>query len=425
MDIPFFSRSFSRERLAICALTVLIVALGIFVRTVPWAGFTKVGFDEILYRNYVISLDRAGLVNYPVICSLYIEKQREPGATTQLPPTRFLYVYCGWLVKRSFFGDAPPVKANSPELIQTDPALIALHRTSSIFSSLLFLAAGMCAWRMFGAKGGLGVLALLACSPTQIHMGQHALIDGFFAFWATLCVWFLWENLRRPDHWGWLAAYGIALALMVLTKENAFFVFVGLCGLLAVNRWTGFGTVSPRLLLVTVLGPLAGLTLLIQLAGGLQEFIEIYRLLVINAENFGYAIRTGDGPWHRYLVDLMVVNPVVLCLAIGGLFTSVRGSKPLLYLGGFLGFTYLLMCNVRYGMNLRYTIVWELPLCALATAQIFRMARSFGRRELWVALALFLAVCAYSLRQYTIFFVDFRLYELVSEGLLRAVKILK
>ena len=35
------------------------------------------------------------------------------------------------------------------------------------------------------------------------------------------------------------------------------------------------------------------------------------------------------------------------------------------------------------------------------------------------------ATCAYEWRQYTIFFAEFGLYELVSEGLLRAVKILK
>jgi hypothetical protein len=35
------------------------------------------------------------------------------------------------------------------------------------------------------------------------------------------------------------------------------------------------------------------------------------------------------------------------------------------------------------------------------------------------------AVCAVELRQYIVFFVQYNLYELVTEGLLRAVKILK
>ena len=52
--------------------------------------------------------------------------------------------------------------------------------------------------RMAGRGTALAVLALMACAPTQIHMSQHALVDGFFTFWATLTLWMLWENLRQP-----------------------------------------------------------------------------------------------------------------------------------------------------------------------------------------------------------------------------------
>jgi 4-amino-4-deoxy-L-arabinose transferase-like glycosyltransferase len=77
----------------------------------------------------------------------------------------------------------------------------------------------------------LGVLALLACAPTQLHTAQHGLIDGVFAFWALTCVWLLWENLHRPDDGRWQAAYAAVLALMVLTKENAAFVYFALSAL--------------------------------------------------------------------------------------------------------------------------------------------------------------------------------------------------
>jgi 4-amino-4-deoxy-L-arabinose transferase-like glycosyltransferase len=97
---------------------------------------------------------------------------------------------------------------------------------------------------MGGLRIALCVAALMACAPTQIHMSQHALIDGFFAFWATLCVWLLWENLRRPGDLRWLFGLGAALALLVITKENAMFVYIGLLGLLAMNFWLRFGTIS-------------------------------------------------------------------------------------------------------------------------------------------------------------------------------------
>lgn len=406
-------------------VAALIVLAAAVVRIFPSAGFTGVGFDEALYRSYLIKLDTVGLGGFPEICQLYLEDQRRPETITKLPPTRFLYVFAAWTWKRAAFGDAPPRPPRTPGFVDHDPALVSLHRVSCLFSILGVVAAGLAAWRMFGMPSMLGVLALTGFSPVAIHMGQHALIDGFFAFWATMCVWMLWENLRHPDDAARLAALAVCSAAMVLTKENAFFVFVALAALVAANRWARFGVVTPRLIAAGLAGPALGALLLIFLAGGPGHFVEIYRLLVAKAQTLTYAIQTGDGPWHRYLVDLLIVSPLVLLLAIGGCFTQLRKDRGCLYLALFTGFTYLLMCNVKYAMNLRYASIWELPLSALAVAQVSDLARAFGPRRNLAAALIITALCAYGLRQYLILFADFPLYELVTEGLLRAVRILK
>jgi hypothetical protein len=407
----------------LCGL--FLFAVGIWVRVTPSAGFTGTGFDEALYRNYVLQLEHVGFGEYPAICLHYLQDQRKPETMTKLPPTRLLYIVAGYIWKRVAFGDAEPASVNDPNFAQADPALISLHRVSCFFSILLLALAGIWAARMFKDAQALGVLALMSFAPLQIHMGQHALIDGFFAFWAMLSLWTLWENLRHPNHPGWLSAHAVALTLMVLTKENAFFVYVALGGLLFVNRWAKFGTITRKLVLVMIAGPLTGLVILITLAGGLGPFVEIYRLLVAKAQNLRYAIMTGDGPWYRYLIDIMLVSPIVFCLALSGLFTSIREKRDLLYLTAFVAFSYLMMCNVKYGMNLRYATIWDFPLRVLAVTQIGVIARVFGTRQALAAVLIVAAVCACELRQYVIFFKDFGLYELVTEGLVRAVKILK
>ncbi len=406
-------------------VALLIIIAAIAVRVYPSAGFTGVGFDEALYRDYVIKLDKVGLIGFPEICQLYLEDQRKPETITKLPPTRFLYIVTAWAWKHAEFGDAPPAVPRTPGFVEHDPALVSLHRVACLFSVLGVLAAGLAAYRMLGPRAMLGVLALVGFAPVSIHMGQHALIDGFFAFWATMCLWMLWENLRHPNDARRLAGLGICLALMVLTKENSFFVFVALAGLVVANRWAKFGTVTPGLVIAGIAGPLLGMLLLISLAGGVTHFIEIYQVLVAKAQTLTYAIKTGDGPWHRYLVDMLIVSPLVLILAIGGFFTQLRKDRAYLFLALFVGLTYALMCNVKYAMNLRYTTVWDLPLCALAAAQVSELTKGFGRRQAFAASLIIAALCAYGLRQYLIFFADFKLYELVSEGLLRAVKILK
>ena len=83
------------------------------------------------------------------------------------------------------------------------------------------------------------------------------------------------------------------------------------------------------------------------------------------------------------------------------------------------------MCNLKYGMNLRYANMWDMPLRVLAFSQLTAFAQSFPRRRALFLGAAIAIICAVELRQYIILFVDRPLYELVTEGLLRALKILK
>jgi 4-amino-4-deoxy-L-arabinose transferase-like glycosyltransferase len=390
------------------AATFLVLAAGVLFRIYPSAGFHGIGFDENLYRVYVDSLTKTGITGYPAIVDSYIEFQKTlPGSI--LPPMRFFYIFAAYLWKLSFG-------------IGTLPALL---QVACFFSILTLIVAFAFTLRIAGRATALGVLALMSCAPTQIHMSQHALVDGVFAFWALLAIWALWENLRSPNHTAWLSIYGFSLAVMVMTKENAAFVFVAVAGILACNQWLRFGSVTRRLLWVTCAASAAAVLLLVALAGGLESFFAAYILSVSKNFTLTYAIKTGDGPWYRYLVDLMLVNPVVLIAAIAEISQLRLHKKPQLYLALFLGFSYLVMCNLRYGMNLRYANMWDMPLCLLAVAQLTTLSRHFGRRQALVLALSLVGLCAYELHQYRVFFVDSRLYELVSEGLLRAVNILK
>lgn len=371
-------------------------------------GFTGIGFDEALYRSYVEGLIRFGVLSYPDFAEHYVEVQSGlPSAI--LPPTRFLYVFAGYLWHEATGADA----------------LQSLRDVSSFFSILLlFLAAGF-AWRLGGWRIGFAVTALMCCAPTQIHMSQHALIDGFFAFWATACLWLLWETLQRPGHAPWLMLYTLALALLVLTKENAMFAYLGLLALLSANRWLRFGAVTPTLLGLTVIGPLAGVVILIFLCGGADTFYQTYQLLVRKASVLPYAVATGDGPWYRYLIDLLLISPLIFLLAWGAIFKLRLLDKAALYLVVFVAATYLVMCNVRYGMNLRYTTIWDMPLRYLAVLSIGSVAGRFTLRRDATFGVMIALLCAFDLRQYHTFFVEHDLYELVTGGLLHALQILK
>jgi len=373
-----------------------------------WHNMQLVGVDEDLYRGYVNEVSAKGLTHYPDVVLGYIEKQvKLPGSI--LPPVRFLFIFAGY-VWHSVFGTE---------------ALEALKNVASFFSILTLVVAALFAWRARPGPEAVAVIALVALAPTQLHMSQHALVDGFFTFWALLTVWTLWENLQAPGKWGWLAAYAASLSLLVLTKENSFFVWVAIVIVLIVNPWLRYGLATRELWIATVVGPLLGVVVLVFLAGGVDVLLGTYRLLISKNYQLPYAIKTGDGPSHRYLIDLMLVSPVVVLLALAALFRIERTKRLDLFLLTFVGSSYVVMCNLKYGMNLRYANMWDVPLRFLAVSGIASLAQPLAKWCQLILLAAVVLICALELRQYLILFVDFPLYELVSEGLLRALHILK
>jgi 4-amino-4-deoxy-L-arabinose transferase-like glycosyltransferase len=375
----------------------------------PQPASQQVGFDEGLYRDYANKLARFGLLSYPEIIERYREKQQTLTGSI-LPPVRFLYIFFAYLWHQ-FFGSE---------------MLSCLKNVSALFSMLTLLLAVFFAARVGGFRYAIGVGALMAFAPTQLHMSQHALVDGFFTFWATLVLWSLWENLRAPRDWRWLALYTVALIATVLTKENAFFVWIAVLAILIANHWLKFGTVTMELLLATVIGPVLGVVLLGILAGGAGPLIATYQLSVSKNYELKYAILTGDGPWYRYLIDLMLVSPVVVLLAIGSIFNFTLSKKPEWFCFIFIAASYLIMCNIKYGMNLRYANMWDLPLRVLAFSQLLVLIGFIAQR--WRSIALFAAVgltCALEMRNYVVMAGEYPLYEMVTPELMRGLKILK
>jgi 4-amino-4-deoxy-L-arabinose transferase-like glycosyltransferase len=373
----------------------------------PAPKMTDIGFDEGLYCTYVTTLSRVGLLNYPSIVDHYTSLQKTlPGSI--LPPVRFLYIFTGYLW-HLVFGLEP---------------IIALRAVASFFSILLLILSGLFAWRLKGPGCGLAVLALMSCAPTQIHMSQHALVDGFFAFWALLCLWLLWENLQQPGRIEWLIPYALSWSFLVVTKENAFFVFVAVVAILVLNRWLHFGTINRELLVATIVGPLLGAVILILLAGGFDMLLKTYQLSVTKNYTLTYAILTGDGPWYRYLVDLLLVSPIILLLALGTFFRLDRTKKAELFLTVFIVASYLIMCNLKYGMNLRYANMWDMPLRVLAYSQVMALV-NFTTYRVWLGAVVVALITALDLRQYYILCVQYPIYELPTELLMRALRILK
>lgn len=404
--------SWSRMALAISPF-LLVAALGILLRVFCFEPVLGQGFDEQIYSAYVDELGATGpqSASYPEIVRRYL-KQQTDYPIALLPPTRvsFILAAAAW---RGCFGG---------------PAIESVRAISCAASILVLLLSCAFAWRLRGPAFALAILALMAVAPTQIYMAHRALIDGFFALITLLTLWSLWEVLQqaRPTRLG-LGLYGVGLVLLILTKENAAFVYVAILGLLVMNRWFGLGHVSKSLLATTLVAPVVGVGLLALFAGGIEPLITVFSLNAAKSIQTPYAITTGDGPWFRYLSDLLLVSPAVVLFAIGGAFVLERRDKPGWFLLGFVVFSYVVMCNLRYGMNLRYANMWDFPLRYLALVPVFTWAHSIHgngkRRLLVVGIVTLLAI--FELANYLRIFVAHDVYDPIPARLLQALDILK
>ncbi|MEI9999663.1 MAG: phospholipid carrier-dependent glycosyltransferase [Verrucomicrobiota bacterium] len=404
----------STRRMVLRVLPFLLIgAFGVLLRVHSFEPIHGVGFDEELYANYVDAVGQRGLWHYPAIIDLYLKGQSDYPIAL-LPPTRVTFIVAATAWKTLFGG----------------PAVEAVRAVSCTASILTLLLSGVLAWRMRGRGFALAVLALVAVAPTQLHMAHRALVDGFFGFLTLGTLAALWETLQRPaPAWTWPALYGGALALLVLTKENAAFVLVAIVALLIANRWFRFGTVSQPLIAATIAGSVAGAAILALCAGGFGPLVHVFSLDAAKSLQTPYAIATGDGPWFRYLVDLMLVSPAVMIFAIGGAFLLKREDeidRAGWFLLGFILFSYVPMSNVTYGLNLRYANMWDFPLRYLALVPVFRWAApgaSVKGNALIVVLVGGLA--SSELLNYVDIFVLNPVYDPIPSALMRALDILK
>ena len=407
-NIRILPKSLLEPRIAIVLL--LILGVGAVLRIWTTRTYTKEGQDEHLYGIYVNTIDTTGgITHYRKLIAMNRQVQ-EGYSQAFVPATRIGFIWPAYACFKVFH--VTPIQS--------------LRIVSCASSILLLLLAARIGWHAGGKIGMLGLTALMSTAPLHVYLAQRSLIDGYFAFWAVIVLWLLWRNLRIKRHWGWLSAYGISLTILVLTKESAAFVFLALLGVLAMGRLLRLGEVGLELVATTLLAPALAVGILCLLMGGPHEFISFFQLFAARNEVSDYSIATQDGPWFRYLIDFILISPLVAVLAIGAIFQLRVTDRLNMVMALFLGFSFVVMAWVEYGMSLRYAAYWDVPLRWLALTQILLFAQRLRKlNPAMVAVSVLLLVCASDLWQYNVYFVKAKLYDPITTNLVYAAGLTK
>lgn len=374
------------------ACLALVLALGLWLR---WPRpVNGPGFDERLYIGYVEQLRRGD--TYPAIVHAFLARQ-EQTPSKLAPPTRAvpLLIACFWARLRGC------------------SAFAALRDVSSGASVLELLIAIAFARRLGGSAAALGVGALMACAPLQLHASQRALIDGFFSLCALGTLWAFWEARLRAGKgaWGW--AYVGCLALACLAKETALFFWFGLFLFQIAFRNTG----TLRLLVLSFLAPALATLVLTALCGGplaLLRVIDFDVQLPVSP----YTVQHHDGPWFGYPLALFTLSPGVSVMAaaaiLGVAWNSDAGRTfSLVTLGSMASLTCL-----SFQIVPRLASLWDFPLRWLVWEQLCSWSPRWRLPGVVI-------LCVLELRQFHWFFWVQQIYDPVTDVLLHWLNVVK
>ena len=195
-------------------------------------------------------------------------------------------------------------------------------------------------------------------------------------------------------------------------------------GLVVANVFLKFGENSREIWIATALGPILGSVLLVAFAGGPDIVLDVYRLNAERSVVSPYVILTGDGPWHRYLVELLTLSPLLFLFFVAGAMRLGTDRKAGWFLLIFFVLTYAPMAMAC--MNLRYTTIWSLPMAWFAALAIWDICRGLPQRAATLARggAVALLVVSQILLFRTVFVAD-DVYDPTPQAVQRALSILK
>jgi hypothetical protein len=382
-------------------VAVLLIGIGACLRLGAAASFQPASTDELIYGAYVKFLASNGLDSYPRLIEPYraAEEQHKPAVSplrvTTLIPATVLNRLTGW------------------------DGRACLNAVAAASSILLLPVALLFAWRAAGPGLALATLALLVAAPTQLFAARHAGSDIILAFWALVALWSLWESLQRPGKTGWLCTLAISIAMVLLSKETSFLAIVAVLAVLVANRWAKFGDFHRGILVAIGIGLVLGAAVL-TVAGGGWAFLSSG-----SAGASVYEVITGDGPWFRYVFDLLVVSPLIVVLALTMLVRLDASARPQLFVAIFLAVSYVALCTVPNGINLRFASLWDFPLCFLAASGALPLLRPLHWRPVAVTSVLIAMLAWVELAQYERIFVKMGVHDPTTPALLQAVDMLK
>jgi len=382
-------------------IVALLLALSFSVIAVSLGrSFFARGVDEGYYLRYASYINAKGFLGCRDLFSSYLNR---PQDWVFPNPLRIGYIFiAAFFVKifgSSFF------------------SLVYL----SVISFYVFLCfAFRFLKKHFSRDVALLTVALLAFSPLNMAMARRALTDALANLCTVSAVFLYFEVLREKRPYKTIL-FIFVYTLAILVKENTVLLSVFFLLYLLIRRVLFDKPVTINDVLSATVFPFlfVCITYLV-CAGGIKPVTDTVKIIIASPENNRYAILFGSGPWFRYLIDFIMLSPIVSLLAIGYCGHLLFGAKPREETAYFLALSLTMVFLFSFfTKNVRYLIFLELPLCLFAASALYEFTRHFKRRA-FILTVVVLFLMFYEYQSFFRLFLEGGIYDPVSFLILRS-----
>ncbi len=381
-----------------------LLAIAVIWHVITFKPPASIGRDEETYRAYAQALGEHG---WSGLREIIREWPDNPVLNEGPLPYRLFFIVPGmWVCK-----------------LMGAYSVANMALLSSLFGLGFIVVALVLLRRWFGPVYGFLIALLLVFSPLASALSRRGLQDTCFAFVATATVLVFdrcWRQRRRLDVW----LLGLVLLAGFLTKETMVFLYPGfvLAGFCYARSGERFNTL---VVLPFILAPLMCLAVVSWVSGDLSTALRTYRFYATMQEQIPYALKFQAGPWFRYGVDLTLLSPLAVLLALIG--ASSSRSDQSHARGTNLAFSYLLAGLAVFSLlpivNVRLVLFLEPYILAFTSIGVLSIAtRLFTTiRFQLAAVALLTALVLWSeVAQFDSIFNKADVYDPVTATLIKA-----
>jgi len=394
-----------RSKWSVC----IVIVAAIVIRLLFKGDVVYNGFDENIYYSYVETVHQQGFDGMRKIFQQYPSHEVLSKAPS---PLRVGYVYSAYLFCKI-------------------TGQISLSRLAwfSFVCGLGVIIGGWALFRqLFTPSVAFVSSLLLVTSPIGMALSRRALQDTFMTLIIIVCVLlhYLYCQKRTIGYW---ISLTITLTLGFLTKESMVFLYPFFM-IASLYYWKKNSSLNLLWMAFPfVIAPCVALGVMIAIAGNLAGVIEFYQHLFSMQNEIPYAVNFQKGPWFKYIVDFLLVSPLIFIFGIIGMTAPIGNSRNRTgrTFCNVFSLVNLAVCSCVVIMNIRHVYFLDVSLRALAVLGALHVATlccqkwpQFLNQSIIWSISILILVGT-DLHQYYKLFIEAKIYDPVTANLIQGL----